>query len=441
MTRSLRGTRRHTIATGAALAASGLLGATLAACGGSSAPNSGAPQPAKVTQATAIVYWTNLGGADGSRMQELTEQFQRETPLVTVDQIQGIAPYFDKVLASVAAGNPPDVLGTRMTYVPFLAERGVIADIGPREMQQLGLRAEDFDPNIWKTGEWQGKRYSVPMDLNGNMLFSNDATVRELGGNPESPPITWDEWRDWAGRLTQNDRFGTAFDNAGEGLVVVLMQLLHQQGGRLFSTDGTKAAFNTPQGLAALTLLADVQQRARLPLPQPALDLFEQRKLATWMTGPWNLNRLARPESPAANDLRIVIGPQYDPKKPTWMAQGFQLTLPRQPKPDPNRATAAFSLVNWLFNHGYEWSQAGKLPASRKVLNSDQFQKSTDPVIQKLRIWEKYLPQMNLIEVHPRFADAVSALAPALVAAVNHQMSPQSALQEAERALNALLAQ
>jgi len=414
---------------------------SLAACGGAGSTGGAAPQAAQVTQATSLVYWTNLAGADGSRMKELAEQFQKETPLVTVEQIQGITPYFDKVLASVAAGSPPDVLGTRMTYVPFLADRGVIADVSSRDVQQLGLRAEDFDPNVWKTGEWKGKRFSVPMDLNGPLLFSNDTAVRELGGTPASPPTTWNEWLDSAGRLTQNDRFGTAFDNAGEGLVVTLMHLLHQQGGRIFSADGTKAAFNTPPGVAALTLLADVQQRAKLPLPQPALDLFEQRKLATWLAGPQNLNRLAKPESPAANDLRIVLGPQVDPKKPTWMAQGFQLTLPRQAKPDAARSTAAFSLVNWLFNHGYEWSQAGKLPASRKVLASDQFQKSTDPVIKQLRVWEKYLPNANLIEVHPKFADAITALAPALAPAITRQQSPQTAIQEAERALNAVLAQ
>ncbi len=327
-----------------------------------------------------------------------------------------------------------------MTYVPFLAERGVIADFSPRDVQQLGLRQDDFDPNVWKTGEWKGKRYSVPMDLNGTLLFSNDATVRERGGNPTAMPATWSEWLDSAGRLSQNDRFGTAFDNAGEGLVVTLMHLLHQQGGRIFSADGTKAAFNTPQGIAALTLMADVQQRAKLPLPQPALDLFEQRKLATWLAGPQNLNRLAKPESPAASDLRITIGPQADPKNPTWMMQGFQLTLPRQPKPDANRSTAAFSLVNWLFNHDYEWSQAGKLPSSKKVLASDQFQKSTDPVIKHLRTWEKYLPNANLIEVHPKFSEAVTTLAPALAPALNRQQSPQTAIQEAERALNALLA-
>ncbi len=85
--------------------ASGLVGVAAAAagCGTSSGSGSAAPQAAKVTQATAIVYWTNLGGADGSRMKELTEQYQNETPLVTIDQIQGVAPYFDKVLASVDA--------------------------------------------------------------------------------------------------------------------------------------------------------------------------------------------------------------------------------------------------------------------------------------------------------------------------------------------------
>src|SRR5437763_1010817 len=106
----MKTTRRHLVRCGAALAGSGLAGAALAACGTSSAPNGGAAPPAKVTQPAALVYWTNLGGADGSRMKELTEQFQKETPLVTVDQIQGITPYFDKVLASVAGGTPPDVL-------------------------------------------------------------------------------------------------------------------------------------------------------------------------------------------------------------------------------------------------------------------------------------------------------------------------------------------
>jgi ABC-type glycerol-3-phosphate transport system substrate-binding protein len=107
--------------------------------------------------ATTLVYWTNLGGADGSTMKALAEQYARETPLVTVEQIQGVAPYFDKVLAAVAAGTPPDVLGTRMPYVPFLAEQGVIADLTAREIQQLGLRPEDFEPNVWKSGEWKRK--------------------------------------------------------------------------------------------------------------------------------------------------------------------------------------------------------------------------------------------------------------------------------------------
>src|SRR5687767_1037171 len=97
----------------------------LAACGlgarSSGAGGAGGAElkPAAVTQPTTLVYWTNLGGADGSTMKALAEQYAKETPLVTVEQIQGVAPYFDKVLAAVAGGTPPDVLGTRMPYVPF----------------------------------------------------------------------------------------------------------------------------------------------------------------------------------------------------------------------------------------------------------------------------------------------------------------------------------
>ncbi|HET7771331.1 MAG TPA: extracellular solute-binding protein [Chloroflexota bacterium] len=437
MTGTKRITRRALIGT----AGGAFGGAVLAACGGEQA----SPPAVKVTRATTLIYWTNLGGADGSTMKALAEQYARETPLVTIEQIQGVAPYFDKVLAAVAAGAPPDVLGTRMPYVPFLAEQGVIADLTPREVQQLGLRAEDFEPTVWRSGEWKGKRYSIPMDLNGHMLLYNESAVRDLGGDPSKPPQTWQDWQEWASRLTKNEAHGTTFDNSGEALVVRLMHHLHQQGGKVFSADGKKAAFNTTQGVAALTLFSELFQRARHPIPFPqgqvAIDWFEQRKLPTWLNGPWNLNRLAKPESPAFNDLRVALAPQFDPKKPAWVMQGFQLTLPKQPRADEAKRTASFSLVNWLFNKGFEWSLAGKLPVSKKVLASEQFQKSADPVLRHLRVWEKHLPNATLIESHPRWVEAMNALTPELVKGVRREVSPQAAIQEAERALNAVIAQ
>ncbi|HXI16360.1 MAG TPA: extracellular solute-binding protein [Chloroflexota bacterium] len=431
---------------------SGAAAALLAACGmGTSTGSGGEAQAAKVTQQTTLVYWTNLSGADGATMKELAERYQKETPLVTVEQIQGVNPYFDKVLSAAAAGTPPDVLGTRMPYVPFLAEQGVIADLSPRELQQLGLQAGDFEPAVWKSGEWKGKRYSIPMDLNGHMLLYNETAVRDLGGDPSKPPSTWQDWLDWSTRLTKNETHGTAYDFAGEGLVVMFMHHLHQQGGKVFDTasaagasggtgGGKKVAFNTPKGVAALQLLSDITQRANLPVKGGTpIELFEQRKLPTWLNGPWNLNRLARPENPAFNDLRSALAPQFDPKRPAWMAQGFQLTLPKQPKPDEAKRTAAFSLVNYLFNKGFEWSLAGKLPVSKKVLASEQFQKSADPIVKHLRLWEKYLPNATLIESHPRWVDAINALHPELTKAITRQSSPQTAIQEAERAVNAAL--
>jgi multiple sugar transport system substrate-binding protein len=429
-------TRRTLVRALTGLTALGALPA-LAACGGG---GEATPSTNTVTQATTLVYWTNLGGADGSTMKELAERFQAETLLVTVEQIQGLNPYFDKVLAAVAAGTPPDVLGTRMPYVPFLAQQGVIADLSQKEVQQLGLRADDFEPTVWKSGEWNGKRYAVPMDLNGHMLLYSEPAVRDLGGDPTKPPATWPDWLEWATRLTRNETHGTAFDFAGEGLVVQFMHHLHQQGGRVFDADGKKVAFNNPRGVATMQLLSDLGQRASLPLKGgTAIELFEQRKLPTWLNGPWNLNRLARPESPAADGLRISLAPQFDARKPAWMAQGFQLTLPRQPKPDEARRTASFSLVSYLFGKGFEWSLAGKLPVSKKVLASEQFQKSADPVIKHLRLWEKYLPNATLIESHPRWVDAINALHPELSKGVTRQSSPQSAVQEAERAVNAVL--
>ena len=42
-----------------------------------------------------------------------------------------------------------------------------------------------------------------------------------------------------------------------------------------------------------------------VPSGQGSLDYFERRQMASLVNGPWNLNRLADPSSPAYNDVRV----------------------------------------------------------------------------------------------------------------------------------------
>jgi multiple sugar transport system substrate-binding protein len=129
---------------------------------------SGTPAaPARPKEPASLLFWSILGGADGTRMHDLTQQYVNETPLVQIEDVQGVPEFIQKFVASSVAGSPPDVVLIRQTYLPGFAEKDMLLDLLPRELQQVGLRAEDFDPTVWRASEYKGKRFTVPIDIHG----------------------------------------------------------------------------------------------------------------------------------------------------------------------------------------------------------------------------------------------------------------------------------
>jgi len=423
--------------------------AGVAACGVSGGATPAAP--AKLKEPASLLYWTILGGADGTRMRTLTEQYQQQTPLVKVEDIQGVPDFLQKFIASVVAGSPPDIITIRMTYIPGFVEKNALLDLQPKELQHVGLRTEDFDATVWKSSEYKGKRYALPFDIHGYQFYYNASAVREGGLDPEKPPVTWQEWQEWTSKLTVGERHGSTMNSGGAGLFWQFHGHLRQaakalgSNADLFTPDGTKPNFNNPAGNAALSLMADLWKRAKHPLPSGPgngrWDLFERRQLAGHLDGCWNLNRVAQPENPAANDVRVVLSPQRDAAKPSWWAQSHQIALPKAQKVEENKRAAAFDFARWLTEHTFEWSKAGQVPASRKVLASEQYQKSDLLAHKWLRVWEKNLPSASFMPLHPKFLDFEERLPAALAPAVRNETSPQSALAEAEQLANQVLAQ
>src|SRR5947207_10836167 len=107
-----RGQTRRRVMGGVA----GLVGLVAAACGVGGQANSAAA-PAKLTQPASLLFWSILGGADGTRMHDMTQTYVKETPLVQIEDIQGVPDFIQKFIASSVAGSPPDVVWIRQTYI------------------------------------------------------------------------------------------------------------------------------------------------------------------------------------------------------------------------------------------------------------------------------------------------------------------------------------
>lgn len=117
------------------------------------------------------------------------------------------------------------------------------------------------------------------------------------------------------------------------------------------------------------------------------------------------------------------------------------MALAKPQKIEENKRAAAFDFVRWLTENTFEWSKAGQLPANKKVLASDQYQKSDLEVHKHLKVWEKNLASATFMPLHPRYVEMEDQVPPLLGPGVRNEVSVQKALADSEQLVNNLLAQ
>src|ERR687892_807131 len=177
----------------------------IAAAAATAWPRPGAAQP-KAT----ITYWNGLTGADGKVMDELIDRFTKETGIRIEQQRLPWAELYDKLQVSVPAGEGPDLALIHTVEVPHFSSDGVLEAIEEAVLAGKGFRGEDYLPATWQGGIFQGKRYSLPLDVPQHVLYLNVKVMKEAGlasadGKPRVP-ANRDELVSMAKKVTTGDR-------------------------------------------------------------------------------------------------------------------------------------------------------------------------------------------------------------------------------------------
>jgi multiple sugar transport system substrate-binding protein len=243
--------RRRSVLRTVAAAAAGLV--VLAACGGPAPDRGGNGEVSgEISLLTPI-----FEGADGAAvLQEQIAAFQQKYPNVTVKPDHtDYNNLNEKLTASIAGGQPYDVMLMGIGWVPPFAAKGVLADLG-QDRAQLASR---FYEGAVDAGVYQGKVYGLPIMLDTRIGIYRKDLFAEAG--IAEPPKNFAEMREYGRRLTQRAPDGTLLRAGLDVLSIDPRQafetLLWANGGELFGADGTPA-FNSPLGVEALQMMADV---------------------------------------------------------------------------------------------------------------------------------------------------------------------------------------
>ena len=184
-----------------------LLAALLAACGGGGGGKGGATPT--VSGPVSIDFWHTMSAANQDTLKSLVDRFNSSQNDVRVNLVyQGNAEdILTKLLATLGTNNVPAVAQLLDVYTQLMVDSGEIVPV-QNFIDREDYDLSDYEPRAVEYYTLQGKLQSMPFNVSTNILFYNKNAFRDAGLDPEKPPATLDEVRQYSEKLLRRDDAG-----------------------------------------------------------------------------------------------------------------------------------------------------------------------------------------------------------------------------------------
>lgn len=244
--------------------------------------------------ASDVVLWA----APGTQLATMIQKFQQENPDYTVKLVE--APWqvtHDKLVASMANGNPPDVALAADQWIGEFAHLGLLAPLDDFKSKQ-GYKDEDFYAGSWShfVSAEDGKLYAAPAYTEARALFYRKDLFEAAGIS--APPKTLDELVEDGKKLSNGtDHFGLA-DQSGDLDLHFFSWFLYSYGGDVYDADHAKCTLTGPKAVEALAFYKRLYDENIIP-KDPAKRVatsqgFETGYYAMAESGAWWLSLIPR---------------------------------------------------------------------------------------------------------------------------------------------------
>lgn len=406
--------------TTAALAVAALV-ASLPACGTGSGDDAVTMwmYPVIADQEQSRAYW-----------QKVEQGFEAEHGVGLRIELQPWEGRQEKFGAALMAGSGPDVVLLQPDMIPQHVEEKALQPVG--DVLTGGERT--YRPSAVAALTVKDQAYGVPLYQTVTTTVYNRKLFAEAGIT--DLPDTWDEVKAAAPKLAA--RGIPVLDYAGsteETLNLTFYPLLWQAGGSVFNAEGTKSAFASPQGIDALRFLVDLKEMGGLPptaATKRARLIEDSVVVGKAAMAHAMVPAIARSVAGAIGAENVVVGPPLRHQAQVTFGQPGALSLLRNAKnPDAARKFLSYMTTPKV--------------VEELCVQSGYFLPWTDsapPVTDEIdRGFAQALQHVRAGDAHPQARKAMGLLAPHLQAALLGQKTPEQALTDAAREVDALLRQ
>ena len=340
------------------------------------ASGTAAPEPA-----VTITFWHGQSGVLGDRLGELITKFNSSHKIQVQATFQGnYDQLYQKVVSAIQAGSVPDL--AMVSGPPQTAQYWKAGALVP--VQQFVDSADGFTQQ--QLGDFvgpllddnslpvNGKKTLVswPFSKSEALLYYNPDILQQAG---VSVPKTWEEFKQ--ALLTVKSKTSVTPLAYTPDVYYFFLPYLWSQGGDALSSDYSKAAFNSPEGLAALQYQADLVLTDKTAQMTQGFDWqnpFAQGKVAFAVS-----TSVSRPfieqAMPKDHTFKVGMAPlPAGPKGAKTDLFGNNLVIFTKAPSDHQRA--AWLFMKWLTDTDQTvwWSlQSGYMPLRQSALNAPDF--------------------------------------------------------------------
>jgi sn-glycerol 3-phosphate transport system substrate-binding protein len=205
----------------------------LAACGGGgTGPAAGTPGTTPSAGPVQIEIWHSEPAANQDTLKSMIDRFNASQDEVKVQPVYQGSPddVMTKLLASAGSRQVPAIVFTTEPFIQRLIDSGYVTavqDFVDRENYDLS----DLDGRAVQSYSVEGRLWGVPVCVDVPLLYYNKLDFKEVGLDPESPPQSLEELRQYSEKLLKRDASGNVV-RSGISLAITLWteQVFAQQG-------------------------------------------------------------------------------------------------------------------------------------------------------------------------------------------------------------------
>jgi multiple sugar transport system substrate-binding protein len=346
-------------------------GLVLSACGredGGGAAEEAAGDVAEGPATGTITVWAM--GAEGEELGALAEGFEADNADATI-QVTAI-PWdaaHDKIAASIAGGETPDVTLVGSTWMGEFAETGAL-DPTPDVIDP-----DSFFEGAWETTVVDGTSYGVPWYVETRLLYYRTDLADQAG---LEPPGTWDEFKEFVRGLQEAGASdGISLPPGGTGSWQTFMPFAWQNGVEL--SDGESWTLDTPEMTEALEYYASFFEEGLAPsTPTTSLESdFIDGRVGAFISGPWHMALLNDQGGPDFEG-KYGVAPMPEEDSATSFVGGGDMVVFK----DAENRDGAWKFVAYLSDPEVQsefYGMVGALPSVREAWESGDL--AEDPML------------------------------------------------------------